>query len=152
MDLVAGDAREIVLALAVDDWDGLTDAARFDAFLSLGAGLDPTWLDEFSRAARDATGADIPGDFIDAREEVPGTPTERTIERVDRAWVRAVADLPDRLVARIASDWIDRMEAEGDEIPAGDRESVYVLARDLVAFCRSARDAGEGDVLFAWSL
>jgi len=152
MDLVAGDEREIVLALAVDDWTGLADERRFDAFLSLGAGLDPTWLDEFSRAAREATDRDGPADFLDAREELPESPSERTLERVDRAWVNAVADLPDDALTRIAARWIDRMQAEGDEIPAGDREVVFGLTRDLVRFCRSARDSSGADVLFAWML
>jgi hypothetical protein len=48
MDLVAGNSREILLAVAVDDWQGLADSERFDAHLSLGGGLDPTWLDLFS--------------------------------------------------------------------------------------------------------
>ena len=47
MDLVAGDERAILLAISVEDWSGLDDHARFDAHLSLGGGLDPTWLDLF---------------------------------------------------------------------------------------------------------
>jgi hypothetical protein len=49
MDLVAGDERSILLAISVDDWAGFDDPTRFDAHLSLGGGLDPTWLDLFSR-------------------------------------------------------------------------------------------------------
>jgi hypothetical protein len=152
MDLVAGDVREVLLALAVDDRAGLADPARFDAFLDLGAGLDPTWLDEFSRAARDATGGDVPIDFLDAREEIPDTPTERTIERVTPEWTAAVAALPDAAIARIASRWIDRLEAEGDEIAAGDRETMYQLVRDLVAFSRAAIESEDAETIFAWSL
>lgn len=151
MDLVAGDRREILLALALDDWAALGDRDVFDAFLSLGPGLDPTWLDEFSRAVRDATGADAPRDFLDAREELDA-PTERMVERVDPGWVAAVAALADDAIADVAGRWIDRMEAEGDEIPAADRETVYRLAEDLVRFCRSARDARDSEVLFAWEL
>jgi hypothetical protein len=152
MDLVAGDVREIVLALSVEDVAGLADARRFEAFLSLGSGLDPTWLDEFSRAAREATGADVPTDFLDARSELPDTPTDRIVEQVDPAWISAVAALPDASVPRIAARWIDRMEAEGDEVGADEKEAVYELARDLVRFCRAARDAPDAEVLFAWSL
>ena len=56
MDLVAGDAREILLAITIEDWAGLDDRSRFDAHLSLGGGLDPTWLDLFSEAVRSVTG------------------------------------------------------------------------------------------------
>src|SRR4029453_15398946 len=48
MDLIAGQEKDILLAIAVDDWAGLRDRDRFDAHLSLGGGLDPTWLDLFS--------------------------------------------------------------------------------------------------------
>jgi hypothetical protein len=52
MDLVAGDAREILLAIAVGDWAGLRDPNRFVAYVSLGGGMDQTWLDLFAQAAR----------------------------------------------------------------------------------------------------
>ena len=52
MDLVAGDARDIVLALSVDDTAAFDDQDRFVAHLPLGGGLDPTWLDLFSEAVR----------------------------------------------------------------------------------------------------
>src|SRR5690349_4684196 len=105
MDLVAGDERSILLALSVDDWAGLDDRGRFDAHLSLGGGLDPTWLDLFSEAVRGATSGDGPSDFLDARRELgpgggwstgmpessgPPADTERVIERVDPAWIDAV--------------------------------------------------------------
>ena len=57
MDLVAGDAREILTALAADDREALADRTRFTAFLSMGGGLDPTWLDLFAEACRDVTGS-----------------------------------------------------------------------------------------------
>jgi hypothetical protein len=151
MDLVAGDPREIVLTLAVDDESALEDATRFEAHLSLGSGLDPTWLDEFSRAVRAATGGDAPKDFLDAREELPDVPTERVVERVDPEWVAAVAAVPDRVVASVAADWIERMAAEGDEVGSEEKEELLHLATRLVAFARTARDA-ETDVVFAWSL
>jgi hypothetical protein len=42
MDLVAGDAREILLAIGIDDWAGLHDRTRFFGCLSLGGGMDPS--------------------------------------------------------------------------------------------------------------
>src|SRR5436309_1638316 len=40
MDLVAGELREILLAISVDDVDGLDDRSRFAGHLALGGGLD----------------------------------------------------------------------------------------------------------------
>ncbi|MFN8630822.1 MAG: hypothetical protein U0838_11035 [Chloroflexota bacterium] len=65
MDLIAGDQRDIVLALAVGDMAGLDDPDRFTAHLSLGGGLDPTWLDAFSEAVR--TRPTGPGDQLPRR-------------------------------------------------------------------------------------
>ena len=43
MDLIAGDAREIMLAVGMEDWSGLRDPGRFPAYISLGGGMDPSW-------------------------------------------------------------------------------------------------------------
>src|SRR6478736_703337 len=72
MDLIAGDERSILLAISVDDWAGLDDSSRFDAHLSLGGGLDPTWLDLFAEAVRTVTATDQPTSFLDARRELDG--------------------------------------------------------------------------------
>ena len=87
MDLVAGETREILLAIALDDWESLADRSRFDAHLALGGGLDLAWLDRFSRALREVTGRPEPLDFSAACEPLSG-PTggeigERTVERVE---------------------------------------------------------------------
>ena len=152
MDLVAGDIREILLAIGVDDWDGLADRARFTAFLSLGGGLDPTWLDLFSEACRTVTGSGEPVDFLDARRELdgPGDVGERTIERVDERWIGAVARVADHDVDRIAWRWIDLLDEEFGPLPREDKPWIRQLASDIVAFARSADRAP--DVLFAWSL
>src|SRR3954470_3440899 len=70
MDLIAGNQRQILLGLSIEDWEGFDDPGRFDAHLSLGGGLDPTWLDLFSEAIRSVTNADRPEDFLDARREL----------------------------------------------------------------------------------
>ena len=152
MDLVAGDARQILLAIAVDDWAGFDDRSRFDAHLSLGGGLDPTWLDLFAEAIRTVTGADGPTDFIDARHELDGPADEvdRVIERVDSAWIDAVALLPDRHVDAIAGRWVDLVEEELGFLPREEKPWIRQLAGDLVAFARAAQRSQ--DVLFAWSL
>ncbi|HEX5825104.1 MAG TPA: hypothetical protein VFY18_11655 [Candidatus Limnocylindrales bacterium] len=152
MDLVAGDARQILLAIAVEDWAAFDDGSRFDAHLALGGGLDPTWLDLFSEAIRTVTGSDGPTDFIDARRELdgPADAVERVIERVDPAWIEAVARLADRDLDAIAGRWIDLVEEELGFLPREEKPWIRQLAGDIVQFARAA--AHSTDVLFAWSL
>jgi hypothetical protein len=152
MDLVAGDAREILLAISVDDLEALSDPARFDAHLPLGAGLDPDWLDRFSEAVRVVTRADEPSDFIDARRELDGPDDvgERTIERVDPGWVGAIARVPEHDVDAIAGRWIDLLEEELGDFPSEEKPWIRELAGAIVRFCRRADRSA--DVLFAWSI
>jgi len=153
MDLVAGDAREILLAIGTDDLASLDDRRRFRAHLALGGGLDPTWLDLFSEAARAVTGQPEPVDFLDARLELEGPgPNEgdRTIERVDPAWITAVARIGDGSVGAIAGRWIDLVEEELGMLPREEKPWIRDLAAQVVEFCRAA-DAAP-DVLFAWSI
>jgi hypothetical protein len=153
MDLIAGNAREILIVIGVDDLPAFDDPTRFDAHLSLGGGLDPTWLDLFSEAARVVTGRDEPPDLIDARLELDGPGEDssaRTIERIDPAWISAVAMIPDTSIDAIAGHWIDLVEEELGELPREEKPWIRELAGQVVAFCRSADRAP--DVLFAWSL
>ena len=152
MDLVAGNAREILLAISIDDWGGFDDRSRFDAHLALGGGLDPTWLDLFSEAIRTVTGGDGPSDFLDARLdlEAAGDVGERVVERVDPAWIEAVAGLADREVDAIAGTWVDLIEQELGFLPREEKPWIRQLAGDIVGFARAAD--GSADVLFAWSL
>ena len=152
MDLIAGDAREILLAITVEDWAGLDDPGRFDGHLALGGGLDPTWLDLFSEAVRSVTGGSEPSDFIDARRELegPGESTERSIERVDPSWFGAVARLQPGNVDAVAGRWIDLLEEDLGELPREEKPWIRKLTGELVEFARTAAEAR--DVLFAWSL
>jgi hypothetical protein len=152
MDLIAGDERSILLALTVEDWGGFDDPRRFDAHLSLGGGLDPTWLDLFSEATRTITGSDNPSDFLDARRELegPSEASDRVIERVDPAWIDAIARLSDQNVDAVAGRWIDLVEEELGMLPREEKPWIRKLAGDLVAFARAA-DRSD-DVLFAWAL
>ena len=152
MDLVAGDAREILLAISVDDWASFDDRSRFDAHLALGGGLDPTWLDLFSEAIRTVTNSDGPTDFIDARRELngPSDEVDRVIERVDPAWIGAIARLPDGHIDAIAGRWVDLVEEEIGFLPREEKPWIRQLAGDIVGFARAA-DRSK-DVLFAWSL
>lgn len=152
MDLIAGDERSILLALSVEDWGGFDDPRRFDAHLSLGGGLDPTWLDLFSEATRTITGSDNPSDFLDARRELegPSGASDRVIERVDPAWIDAIARLSDQNVDAVAGRWIDLVEEELGMLPREEKPWIRKLAGDLVAFARAA-DRSD-DVLFAWAL
>jgi len=152
MDLVAGDAREILLAIGTDDLAALDDGRRFTAHVALGGGLDPTWLDLFAEAARSVVDGDGPGSFLDARIELngPGTDETRSVERVDPAWVEAVAMIPERQIGAIASAWIDLVEEELGALARDEKPWIRDLAGRLVAFCRAADRAP--DVLFAWSM
>lgn len=152
MDLVAGNAQEILLAIGTNDLAGLDDRARFPAHVALGGGLDPTWLDLFAEAARSVGGGDGPGEFLDARIELngPGDDEGRSIERVDPAWIGAVARIPESRVGAVASRWIDLIEEELGGLPREEKPWIRDLTGQLVAFCRAADRAP--DVLFAWSL
>lgn len=151
MDLVAGESREILLALAVDDLDGLADPDRFAAHLALGGGLDPTWLDLFSEAVRSVTGGDEPADFLDARTELGGPDVggERIVELVHAGWVEAVARVPDDHLDALAGRWIDLLEEELGLLPREEKPWIRDLAARIVQFSRAA--AGAPDVIFAWA-
>jgi hypothetical protein len=152
MDLVAGEAPDILMVIGTDDLAALDDRVRFPAHLALGSGLDPTWLDLFAEAARIVTGSDGPADFIDARLELDGPPTgdDRTVERVDPTWIGIVARISEDDLSAIAGRWIDLVEDELGEMPREEKPWIRDLAGQLVAFCKAADRAP--DVLFAWSL
>lgn len=151
MDLVAGDLRDILLALSVDDVEAFDDGDRFTAHLALGGGLDPTWLDLFSEAARAVTSQDAPADFLDARSEVDGTAgrTERIIELVDRGWIEAVALIPEDRVGAVAARWIELLEEELGQLPREEKPWIRDLVERTVTFARAA--VGARDVVFAWA-
>ena len=149
MDLVAGDARDIVLVLSIDDTQAFEDGDRFVAHLPLGGGLDPTWLDLFSEAVRSVTGNDEPGDFLDARSELDGAVEgERIVDRVDHEWVEHVAAVPDDLVGALAGRWIELLEEELGLLPREEKPWIRDMAGRIVVFTRQA--AGARDVIFAW--
>jgi hypothetical protein len=152
MDLVAGDSREILLAVAVDDLASFDDRARFSAHLTFGGAIDPTWLDLFSQAVRGALGQDEPRDFLDARSELegPGDAGERTVERIDPAWVTAIARLSDRDLDAITGRWIDLLEDELGDLPREEKPTIRVFAHQIVEFARAADRAPS--VILAWSL
>ena len=107
----------ILLAIALDDFASLDDATRFDAHLALGGGLDPSWLDRFAEAIRSVTGAAGPGPFTAACEPIAGPSDigERTVERVERAWLRAVAHLGDTKLDAVAGRWVELLDADFGE-------------------------------------
>jgi len=157
MDLVAGDAREIMLAIGIDDWAGLRDRGRFSGYLSLGGGMDPSWLDLFARAVREVAGSVAPGPFSEACSPLESLSErrmarlgERTVERVDRHWIDDVAVLPAELLDRVAARWIDLVEAYECHVEAEEKPVFRQICGDLADFCRRAGEAE--DVLFAWSI
>lgn len=153
MDLVAGDVREILLAIGLDDWAGLRDPRRFVAYISLGGGLDVTWLDLFAQAARESSGGRTPRPFSEATRALESRLTalsERTVERIDPHWIDGLARLPDGQVDRIAARWIDLIDLEECPVDADEKPMLRQVAGDLIDFCRRAE--GAEDVLFAWSM
>ena len=151
MDLVAGDVRDIVLALSIDDVKAFEDPDRFVAHLPLGGGLDPTWLDLFAEAVRSVTGFDDLTDFLDARIELDGAATqvERIVERVDPAWVETVAQVPEERLGALAGRWIELLEEGLGLLPREEKPWIRDLAGRIVAFCRDS--TGARDIVFAWA-
>jgi hypothetical protein len=152
MDLVAGDSREILLVVAVDDLASFDDRSRFPAHLTFGGAIDPTWLDLFSEAIRSALGRDEPRDFLDARTELdgPGDGGGRTVERIDPTWITAIARLSDRDIDAVTGRWIDLLEDELGDLPREEKPSIRTFARQIVDFARAADRAPA--VILAWSL
>jgi hypothetical protein len=152
MDLVAGESREILLVIAMDDLTAFDDRGRFPAHLSFGGAIDPTWLDMFSQAVRAVAGRDEPSDFLDARADLegPGDAGERTVERIDPAWIGAVARLDDRDIDAITGRWIDLLEDDLGALPREEKPSIRKFAGDIVDFARAADRAPA--VILAWSL
>jgi hypothetical protein len=151
MDLVAGDAREIVLALSIDDVAAFDDPDRFVAHLPLGGGLDPTWLDLFSEAVRSVTDEADPVDFLDARSEFDfgEANVERIVEKVDGGWVSAVARVSDEQLSALAGRWIGLLEEELGLLPREEKPWIRDLTGQIVHFARRSDRAA--DVVFAWA-
>jgi hypothetical protein len=153
MELVAGDAREVLVVVGSEgSRDAFRDPSRFEAYLALGGGMDPTWLDLFAEAVRTVTDQDDPPDFLDARLDLGTTEpvSEITVERVDPAWIDTVARLPDSALDGIAGRWIDRLEEEFGPIAREEKPWIRDLAGQVVGFCRAADRAP--DVIFLWAL
>ena len=152
MDLVAGDSREILLAVAMDDLASFGDRGRYPAHLTFGGAVEPTWLDLFSAAVRAVTNRDDPSDFLDARIELdgPGDARERTVERIDPEWITAIARLGDRELDAVTGHWIDLLEEELGDLPREEKPSIRKFAREIVDFARAADRAPA--VILAWSL
>ena len=68
----------------------------------------------------------------------PARPATGCIERVDPAWVDAIARLSDHSVDAVAGRWIDLIEEEIGELPREEKPWIRKLAGDIVAFARAA--------------
>lgn len=154
MDLVAGDVKDVLLIIGTGEHGTFADRQRFRAHLSLGAGMDPTWLDMFSEAARGAADGEGPMDLLDARTELDGPAMEDErgliIERVDPGWITAVARIPDAALDALTGRWIDRIEQELGPLPSDEKPWIRELSARIVQFCRAADRAP--DVIFVWTL
>ena len=98
------------------------------------------------------TGRDDPVDFLEARTELDGPDGDgtRTVERIDRDWITAIARLDDRELDAIAGRWIDLLEDEIGELAREEKPSIRLFATQIVEFARRADRAPA--VMLAWSL
>ena len=151
MELIAGDARDILVMLGAAEIGVTPDRERYLAHLPMSGAIDPTWLDLFAEAVRSALDADAPADFLDARAELGGAGEGTlTIERVEPSWITAVARTPDSSIDAVAGRWIDRLEEEFGPISGEEKPWIRDLAGQVVEFCRTADRSP--DVIFVWAL
>ena len=80
----------------------------------------------------------------------PGDIGDRTVERVDPAWITGVARVSDSHVDAVTGRWIELLEEEIGDLPREEKPWIRELAGDLVAFARRADQSPS--VLLAWSL
>lgn len=149
--LVAGDPRDALLALAIEDRAAFADPDRFVAHLALErADLDR--LDRFAAAVRATTGADLPDDLAESLEDLgPGAAlAEELLARLDPAWVAAVAALRPERLDELAIRWAAELAPAG-LVPPGAEPRLRELAEALVEFCAAAA-AGAPATILVWEL
>ena len=149
MELVAGPAQEILIAVGTEDRASFDDRGRFPAYLSLSGGMDPTWLDLFAEAARPPPIARCRTHRRSHRAR-PGRRTSADRRAGRSGLASAVAAVPDAVLDALAGRWIDRLEEEFGDLPREEKPLIRELAGRVVAFCRAADRAP--DVVFVWEL
>ena len=140
MDLIAGDAREILLVIGLDDLPPSTTRRDSRATSRSAAGSIRRGSTCSPRRRATVTGSGEPTDLLDARIELDGPAeagVERTIERIDPSWISAVARVPDASLDAIAGRWIDLVEEELGELPREEKPWIRDLAGQVVLFCRA---------------
>lgn len=139
LELVAGEVREVLLALAVGDRDGLADPDRFVAYLPLGA-LDPAWLDALTLAVHHHRGIG-PTSFRAALRPLAGDlvrSLEEEVGLVDPVWLEAFADLDEAACEPLARTWLATVVGHPEAI---DVALAAELVGTIVRFARRARAA-----------
>jgi len=140
LELVAGDPRELVVALAVGDRTALADPERAVALLPLGD-FDPSWLDALSEAIGDVGGEGM-APFRSGLRPLPdrlARSVEEEVWLVDPSWLNAVAAVADEAVAAVARGWLARLGMA--EPSATDLGLATELAAAIVRFARRATTA-----------
>ena len=140
MDLVAGDTRR-------SSW---RSPSRTRPAFTTGTASTPTltWVAAWTQRGSICSVSRAlgrrrrePSDFLDAAASWtdPRRNGDRTVERVDRRWVEAVARIPDSQVDALAGRWIDLLEEELGLLPR--EEKPWIRDRPAV---RRLQPAGAG--------
>jgi hypothetical protein len=122
------------------------------ALADLGAGLDPTWLDRFSQAARTVADSNRPWGFLEARRKLEGpddTVGGRIVERVDGHWIEAIVRLSDHDLLAVTGRWLDLLDEAYGALLREDKPWIRELTGEVMQSCRAAQPAP--DVIFIWS-
>ena len=151
MDLVAGDARDILLALSVDDIGRVRRAGPVRRAPAARRRARPDLARPVLRGRAVGDRAGRPGRLprrADRPRRRPGE-RERIVERVDKAWIAAVAGVPDELLGALAGRWIGLLEEELGLLPREEKPWIRDLTAQIVDFARRSDSAR--DVVFAWA-
>ncbi len=117
--------------------------ARFDAHLSLGGGLDPTWLDLFCRGGADRAPAATSRPTCSTRASSSKGPARRRaigpIERIDPTWISARRPRP-RRAPSTPSPAAGSTSSKRSSACCRREEKPWIrdLAGQVVRFCRRA--------------
>ena len=131
MDLVAGDATDILMVIGLDDLAALDDPRPLHRRTSRSeAGSTRPGSTSSPRRPGRSPVRDEPTDFIDARLELDAPRPRRTDDRAGRParGSRPSPMIPDHHLGAIAGRWIDLVEDEIGVLPREEKPWIRDLA------------------------